>query len=309
MADESEQQAVARLLRKALQPKSRMEHGPAVFENTRLKTEGLSSRLLDLPALQQAKDLKIQQLQDRLADPLFVERLLSQGIEIDPAVLEGVGAEVSQIPVTVEDEAGSGVLGATRRDRKTGQQSITLNPQEILTSGLRTAAKTSAGDSIEGINWALKDQATRTLRHELEHGFSGAFRKGRVTTSFERDQSLADIQRRALRDLVDTRSEEMTDLMMGEETDEGLVFMPDYASNEHIRVYIMSLRDELGKEIIDAKDLELIRKAPDLFSRDVHRLMKMIETSAPKRKPEEIVDIINSIAMRDEPADDGTRVA
>jgi len=218
--------------------------------------------------LGQARAEKIREMQDRLKSPLFEKRLADQGIHYDQEVLDRVSRGIETTPVRLSYMGGFAPKGAY--NPRPGRRSVRLD----------TLAKQQYGEDV----------IKRTLRHELEHDGDERFEA-------VAGKSLANEQVGILKKLGAIPGKEGHD---HEKTDKEALYSPG-----HVRIGIMAIRDELGKEFVTRDDLLELLGTPGPRGEDasfawknrdsVQYLKRMIATG---KSFKEIADLMNQVATR-----------
>lgn len=247
-------QALDVLLSQAVQPQSQLELGPATFDTETIKNlthhRGLEDRL------QAVKDQRLRVIEERLRNPLFRERLLAQGIDIDPEVIESVLLNLPRAPMSIEPGVMS-LFGAARA--KEGQPiRAMIFPETHLFNQLSEAERKG-----ERLSTKLSEASLRhideTVEHELEHVlefmFNPKFKMGegivQRTQPFQSADrgGLVDLQRAALRKIG---TEDLS----------------------HVRLGILKAREFLGKENLTEEDVLRIATEPLKQSLNQHPCSK-----------------------------------
>ena len=238
----------------------------------------IQGRYLEPGSLGQVRSEKIKQMTDRLKSPLFSKRLSDQGIHYDPEVLDHVSRGVETTPVRL------GHLGP-------------------FTQGTYQPKKGKREIKIDAINRRAsgRSNTARTLRHELEHDLDERFRDA------EGGLSLAERQMGVLGQLgAVSEKHDHSEHGHGSHFGEEKLYSPG-----HVRIGIMALRDEVGKEFVTADDLrEVLSKKPQSRSssqaksrfkaRDSrYYLERMLKTG---KSLKAIADLINQVAARQKAA-------
>jgi len=224
--------------------------------------------------LGRAKERKIHELQARLKDPVFAKRLADQGVHYDDDVLDHVSRKIEVTPMKL----GFGMRGAAGSyEPRRGQQKI----------------KVDTLSATPGHEYFDKEATKKTVRHEIEHDFDERFRAA------EGGRSLAEKQGKLLEKLGAASGDDSHS-----KRGKGLHDASRLYSPGHMRIGVMNIRDEVGKEFVTADDLEevLAADAPHAdphgrwFLRGSMRYLRRMMGTGKSLK--EIADLINQVATR-----------
>jgi len=199
-----------------------------------------------------------------------VGRLASQGIQVDPSTLRAAADKAAATQVSVTDTLPFGVRGAYGHD--TGNVYISdaiQNPRDVDAQG----------------SW----QGQRTLRHELEHAYDEA-------------AGLAGMQA----PLLDRLGAHKADHdhgpgghTHGPETHDHTDHSSDAAvfNRGHMRIGVMHMRDDTGKQFLDGKDLQNILKLDK--GRNSRVYLERMMQSNPGMSLDKLAQLINQVAVRE----------
>ena len=281
--ERAQQEAVAQLLREALRPRSNIEFGEALFRSKPLETKnsGWGWPGFDIPALQEAKDRKIQALKERLNSELFRSRLMEQGVPFTPEHERVMKDYIKDVPVKLTPGQWGNFRGKTlvtlagETQEREGRPSVELFPHNIHGRGRSKTERRAAADK----------RLQQVLSHELEHVFSNSYNYGWMI------DDLSDAQEETLRKIA------------GREIGQRVV---STESLEHVRVAIMLTREALGKEILTEDDVQKLISG-EHQNKELQKLQKVLKEGLEERPIEELTRLLNLVA--EQQADDGTRVA
>ena len=263
--------------RQALQGKdaTMIHQSPAMLERQERSLRKYNLNPDDFPGLQpdlgRARQQKADELRSKDKIQRDTGRLASQGIQVDPSVLRAAADKAAAAQVSVTDTLPFGVRGAFGHD--TGNVYISdaiQNPRNVDAQG----------------SW----QGQRTLRHELEHAYGGAAK-------------LAEMQA----PLLDRLGAHKADHdhgpgghTHGPETHDHTDHSSDAAvfNRDHMRIGVMHMRDDTGKQFLDSKDLQNILKLNK--GRNSRVYLERMMQSNPGMSLDKLAQLINQIAVREE---------
>jgi hypothetical protein len=246
---------------------------PAMLEREKRSLERYNLNPDDFSGLQPHLGRVRQQKADELRSEEKIQRdlgrLASQGVRMTPEELRRAASEAASAQVRTTDLLPFGTRGAY--DHDTGNIHISTAVQNP-----RAKDRLPSGELG---SW----QGERTLRHEIEHAYDEA-------------AGLAQAQAPLLDRLGAHRSEHHDHDHGQSERDRHLAEDKLY-DRGHMRIGVMHMRDDTGKQFLDGKDLQ------NILGLDKQRKSRMylerMMQSNPGMSLDKLAQLINQVAVRE----------
>ncbi len=227
------------------------------------KKYGLESPALQ-PHLGSARQGKADELRSKEKIDRDVKRLSTQGLQVGSATLRRAADEAAATPVEVRGSLPMGVRGMhDRKKKKIMIADNVMNPKK--------------GEDPKG-SW----QGKRTLRHEQEHAYDEA-------------AGLSKMQAPLLDKLGAHQGDDDHDHTKHSSLSDERLY-----DRSHMRIGVMHMREDLGKDFLDATDLEEILKLGKERKSRMY-LERMIEQN-PDADLQDLSKLINQVAAREKAA-------
>lgn len=226
------------------------------------------------PHLGRVRQKKADELRSEEKIQRDVGRLASQGIQVNPSDLRQAAGEAASAQVRTTDLLPFGTRGAY--DHDTGNVHISTavqNPRD----------KDRSPDGKLG-SW----QGERTLRHEIEHAYDEA-------------AGLAEMQAPLLDRLGAHQEEQHEHGDHGPSAQDRHLEEDKFYDRGHMRIGVMHMRDDVGKQFLDSNDLQEILGLDKNRKSRVY-LERMIESN-PNMNLEDLAKLINQVATREQAAE------
>jgi len=217
------------------------------------------------PHLGQAREQKVKELKSKEKIERDIKRLASQGIKVKPELLRKAAERAASAPVEISDTPFM-PLGVRGR-----YQLIRKGPHRIqIQQMIKNPGKDETPDDFQG---------KRTLRHEIEH-------------AYDEDIGLAKKQEKLLKKLGAAGIHDHKHHKDDEKPD---YFKPEKLFNiGHMRIGVMHMRDDVGKNFLDSGDLSKILKMKKDRKSRIY-LERMIKQN-PKMSLDSLAKLINQVA-------------